>query len=110
MFAEEVRNPHIRSEHPSTIAWYSFSKPSLDDLMKITIPIYVANGTHDNSGELCDYLPLYFIRANKKNLTVKRYYNMEHNFFEVNEKEEVDYNKPHWEEVMNTFVEWSLMR
>lgn len=107
MLSEEVMNPQIRKNHPSTNAWYSFANPSLNDLMKLTIPIYVANGTHDNSGELSDYLPFYFIRANKKNLTLKRYFNMEHNFFEVNEKQDVDYNKPHWKEVMNEFVEWT---
>jgi len=107
MLSEEVMNPQIRKNHPSTNAWYSFANPSLNDLMKLTIPIYVANGTHDNSGELSDYLPFYFIRANKKNLTLKRYFDMEHNIFEVNEKQDVDYNKPHWKEVMNAFVEWT---
>jgi pimeloyl-ACP methyl ester carboxylesterase len=107
MFAEEVMNPQIRKDHPSTNAWYSFANPSLDVLMKLTIPIYVANGTHDNSGELSDYLPLYFIRARKHNLIVKRYFDMEHNFFEVNQNQQVDYTKPHWKEVMNAFVEWT---
>lgn len=110
MFAEEVMNPQIRKDHPSTNAWYSFANPSLDVLMKLTIPIYVANGTHDNSGELSDYLPLYFIRARKNNLTLKRYFDMEHNFFEVNEKQKVDYTKPHWKEVMNAFVEWTTLK
>lgn len=107
MLAEEVMNPQIRKDHPSTNAWYSFANPSLDVLMKLTIPIYIANGTHDNSGELSDYLPLYFIRARKNNLTIKRYFDMEHNFFEVDQNQQVDYKKPHWEEVMNAFVEWT---
>jgi pimeloyl-ACP methyl ester carboxylesterase len=107
MFAEEVMNPQIRKDHPSTNAWYSFANPSLDVLMKLTIPIYIANGTHDNSGELSDYLPLYFIRARKHNLIVKRYFDMEHNFFEVDQNQQVDYTKPHWKEVMNAFVEWT---
>jgi pimeloyl-ACP methyl ester carboxylesterase len=107
MLAEEVMNPQIRKDHPSTNAWYSFANPSLDVLMKLTIPIYIANGTHDNSGELSDYLPLYFIRARKHNLIVKRYFDMEHNFFEVDQNQQVDYTKPHWKEVMNAFVEWT---
>ncbi len=107
MLAEEVMNPQIRKDHPSTNAWYSFANPSLDILMKLTIPIYIANGTHDNSGELSDYLPLYFIRARKHNLIVKRYFDMEHNFFEVDQNQQVDYTKPHWKEVMNAFVEWT---
>ena len=108
MLAEEVMNPQIRKDHPSTNAWYSFANPSLDVLMKLTIPIYIANGTHDNSGELSDYLPLYFIRARKHNLIVKRYFDMEHNFFEVDQNQQVDYTKPHWKEVMNAFVEWTI--
>ena len=110
MFAEEVMNPQIRKDHPSTNAWYSFANPSLDVLMKLTIPIYIANGTHDNSGELSDYLPLYFIRARKNNLTLKRYFDMDHNFFEVDQNQQVDYKKSHWKEVMNAFVEWTTLK
>jgi hypothetical protein len=35
---------------------------------------------------------------------------MEHNFFEVNQNQQVDYTKPHWKEVMNAFVEWTTLK
>ena len=52
-------------------------------------------------------MPFYFIRENKDNLTIRRYINLEHNFFEVDENGLTDWNKPHWIEVMNEFVKWT---
>ena len=84
----------------------SFSKPSFDDLLKLNIPIYIAYGTEDRIADLCDLMPLFFIEKNKNNLTLKRYVGLEHNFFEVNKKGRVNYEKAHWEAVMQSFVDW----
>ncbi len=93
---------------PNLIAWKSFSEPLIDDWLKIPKPIYLAYGTNDITSDLCDLVPLYFIRKQNNYLTYKRYLNLEHNFFEVSENGKTNYDKPHWKEVMNSFVEWTL--
>jgi len=84
----------------------SFSKPYFDDLLKLKIPICVVYGTEDRVADLCDLLPLFFIEQGKSNLTLKRYINLEHNFFEVDKNGKVNYENAHWEDVMNQFVKW----
>jgi len=90
------------------LAWKSFSRPLLNDWLKIKIPTYLAYPTNDIASDLCDLVPLFYIQNSKSNLTYKRYLNMEHNFFEVNEEGNANYEKEHWKEVMNEFVNWSL--
>ncbi|MBL1408440.1 alpha/beta hydrolase family protein [Sphingobacterium faecale] len=106
-FYRDANEIQKRKENPDLIAWHSFSTPTIERLVKIDKPIYLAYGTADIVSDLCDLIPLYFIREQKDNLTYKRYSNLEHNFFEVNEGK-VDHEKPHWKKVMATFVEWSL--
>lgn len=93
---------------PYLLAWRSFSKPQINDLLKIKIPTYLAYATHDIASDLCDMVPLFYIQNQKTNLTYKRYLNLEHNFFEVKENGKADYEKPHWKEVMNAFVDWTV--
>lgn len=103
----DAHNPKKLAQKPEFLAWRSFSVPLLDDWLQFKKPIYLAYGTHDIASDLNDIIPLYFIRENNNNLTLKRYLNLEHNFFEV-ENGKPDHEKPHWEEVMNDFVEWTL--
>lgn len=65
-------------------AWQSFSIRSLDNLLRIDTPLYIAYGTADReiAPEL-DYLPLEFIANGKKNLTLKPYYDHDHQFFKM---------------------------
>lgn len=93
---------------PHLIAWNSFSEPLIGDWLNIDKPIYLAYGTNDIAAELCDLVPLFFIRENKNNLTYKRYLNAEHNFFEVNKDGKPNYENPKWIEVMNSFIKWTL--
>ncbi|MCC6412925.1 MAG: alpha/beta hydrolase, partial [Saprospiraceae bacterium] len=51
-----------------------------------------------------------FIQHGKSNLTHKRYLNMEHNFFEVGEDGRADHTKGHWKEVMQAFLDWTVMK
>jgi hypothetical protein len=104
---KSANNPQEIEKYPYLISWKSFSEPRIDELVKINIPIYLACGTADVSSDFCDLVPLYFIREDKDNLTLKRYFNLEHNFFEVDENGDPDWDKPHWVEVMNEFVEWT---
>jgi pimeloyl-ACP methyl ester carboxylesterase len=96
------------STNPELKAWKSFSKPILNNWLKIEIPTYLAYGTNDIASDLCDLVPLFYIQNSKTNLTYRRYLNLEHNFFEVDEKGVVDYEKDHWKEVMNGFILWTL--
>lgn len=103
----DAHNPKKIAEKPELLAWKSFSVPLLDDWLNFNKPIYLAYGTDDIASDLNDIVPLYFIREHKNNLTHKRYLNLEHNFFEV-ENGRPNHEKPHWHEVMNDFVTWTL--
>lgn len=94
-------------EQPDLIAWKSFSQPTYQNLLSIDIPIYIANGTEDKTADLCDLLPLIFISNRRDNLTLKRKYGLEHNFFELKEDGRTNHEKGHWKEVMNEFIEWT---
>lgn len=103
----DAHNPKKLAQKPELLAWKSFSVSLLNDWLQFKKPIYLAYGTHDIASDLNDLVPIYFIRENNNNLTFKRYLNLEHNFFEV-ENGKVNHQKLHWEEVMNDFVEWTL--
>lgn len=107
-FYQAVNDPEKVRKNTSLISWKSFSEPQLYDWLAFDKPIYLAYGTSDLTSDFSDLVPLYFIRENKHNLTYKRYLNLDHNFFEVKGNKEVDYNKPHWKEVMSSFVKWTL--
>ncbi|MFD1141622.1 hypothetical protein ACFQ4C_10905 [Larkinella insperata] len=65
-------------------AWHSFSIHNLDNLLKIRTPLYIAYGTADEEmAPSLDALPLEFIANGNKNLTLKAYYNHDHQFFEL---------------------------
>jgi hypothetical protein len=86
--------------------WTSFSKSILDDLLKLKQPLYVCYGTEDITASFCDLLPIYFIRENKRNLTFKPYLGLEHNFFELDKDGNANYQKNHWQDVMDDFINW----
>ena len=106
-FNKAIHDPEFLKEHPEYLNWNSFAQSTIEILLKLEIPIYVAYGTNDNSAALCDYLPVYFDRAKKGNLILKRYVNREHNFYGIDEKGRGNYKDKHWEEVVNSFVRWS---
>lgn len=106
-FFRQVNKTGNAETQPELKAWKTFSTPQIHDWLVTDKPIYLAYGTADIAAELCDIVPLYFIQEGKENLTLKRYLNLEHNFFEVKEDGRTDYEKAHWKEVMNTFVEWT---
>lgn len=105
-FYKEIQNKDSIKANPSLTSWASFSQNTIEDLLKIKIPIYISYGSDDDVAD-CDLIPLRFIDLGKDNLTIKRYPNVEHNYFPVNKKGEVDYNNGLWKEVMNTFLEWT---
>lgn len=65
-------------------AWHSFSTKGIDNLLKISTPLYIAYGTEDNDIAMgLDFLPLDFIANGKSNLTLKAHINHDHQFFEL---------------------------
>lgn len=90
------------------LSWKSFSIPIINDWLKIGKSIYLAYGSEDMASYLCDLVPVFFIQENRKKLTLKKYVNLEHNFFEVDENNNIDYKKSHWENVMRSFINWTL--
>lgn len=104
-----AHNPDSVKLHPEMKAWQTFSEPFIDDWLRIKAPIYLAYGTEDRTSDLCDLVPLFFIQENKSNLRYKRYLGLDHNFFEVNNGRP-DYEKGHWPEVMQAFIDWTLQR
>jgi hypothetical protein len=107
-FYSTIQNDDSLKTDPSLISWRSFSKSSIESLVDLDIPIYIAFGSKDPTSNYCDLLPLYFIEKQKNNLTMKRYSNLEHNFFPFKEDGSIDYQNGQWKSVMNVFLNWSL--
>ncbi len=109
-FWEQANTPQMLKDYPQLLPWKSFSKPSIYTLIKLKIPIYLTYGTADLASSLCDVVPLVFISNGKKNLTIKRRFGLDHNFFELDKNGNPDYSKCHWNDVMREFVEWTLTK
>ena len=103
---EKANNIDSVKVNPGLKAWKSFSETYYDDWLSLDIPIYLAYGTEDRVSDLCDLVPLFFIEKGKKNLELKRYLGLEHNFFELNKNGSTNYEKGHWKKVMNEFLDW----
>ena len=88
--------------------WNHFSEPSINNLLKINIPIFVAFGAKDVSVPLESALliPIEFIRHKKDNLTFKIYPDYDHSFNKVPTNENEDW-KSNWMDVFDEFIEWT---
>ena len=85
-WADIQKHPTALTNAPADTyrAWQSFSIPSLDNLIRIKTPLYIAYGTADKEiAPNLDYLPLDFIEKGKTNLTLKSYYDHDHQFFQM---------------------------
>lgn len=96
-----------KGEDIGLIPWKSFTGIGFERLSQIKTPLYIAYGTEDKCAFLNELIPLYFIQAGKTNYEIKRYPNLEHNYFPIVDGNP-DYQNGKWAEVMNAFVEWSL--
>ena len=96
------------SIHPnsSLVSWKSFSKPTVNELVTLKMPVYIAYGSEDIIADPCDLLPLLFIENSKENYLIKRYPNLNHNFFPVSENGRANHSEGKWELVFNEFVNW----
>ncbi len=96
------------SIHPfsSRVSWSSFSKPTVNELVELKIPVYIAYGSEDIIAVQCDLLPLLFIDNSKENYLIKRYPNLNHNFFPLSENHKPKYREGKWKVVFNEFIDW----
>lgn len=87
--------------------WAHFTEPSLDNLLKINQPIFVAVAGKDESVPIESSLliPIEFIRHKKENLTFKIYPDYNHSFAKPPKSENEDWS---WEfmNVFEDFMKW----
>lgn len=87
--------------------WTSFTKPVWDDLTGLKTPLFITYGTEDlESTEGCELLPVYFEKAGKSNYRMMPLVGCGHNFEEITADGTSNYDKMHWDDVMNSFIEW----
>ena len=88
-------------------SWKSFTYSAREELAKMKTPIYVAYGAEDlEHAESCDLLPIYFERAGKTNYKMMPLVGCGHNFEEISPEGMPNWDKMHWDDVMNGFIEW----
>lgn len=104
-----VSNPNsLEIEHgDANRTWLSFDEPLIPSFLKLEQPIYVCYGTVDPKSVMSDVLPIYFISAGKKNLTMKPYPGLDHNYYQVDEKLKPK-GESIWDEVIESFTEWDM--
>lgn len=87
--------------------WSQFTEPSIDNLLKINKPIFVAVAGKDESVPMESSLliPIEYIRKKKDNLTFKIYPDYNHSFAKPPQKENEDWS---WEfmNVFEDFMKW----
>jgi dienelactone hydrolase len=86
--------------------WSKFSEPSIDNLLKIKIPIFATACGKDESVPIeSSYLiPIEFIRHKKENLTFKVYPEYDHSFMIRYENKKTEY---HWMDIFEEFMNWA---
>ncbi len=86
----------------------SWIPPAKDDLLKLSIPIFVAYGTNDYGRISNDILPIEFYLRKKFNLTLKAYKNCDHFFTEqvYDDKGKVVKTIEHFDAVARDFFDW----
>ena len=88
--------------------WSHFSEPSVENLLKINIPVFVAFGAKDLSVpvESALIIPIEFIRHKKNNLTFRLYPDYDHSFNRIPTNENEN-GESHWMNVFDEFMEWT---
>lgn len=86
--------------------WRSFSRPFVDDIVNLKMPVYVAFGTEDDGASMCDLLPLFFELKGKHNYKIHAFIGCGHNFEQILPDGKSDYENMHWQDVMDEFIDW----
>jgi len=92
----------------SNYTWTSFSENTVDDLLKIEVPLFVGYGTRDLTSRYCDLLPLDFTTKGKDNLYHKPYLGYDHSFFKIGLDGRVDYDSGIFDKVIDDALSWVI--
>lgn len=84
----------------------SFTASSIDKLSKLKMPVFIAYGTEDDGAQFCDFLPVYFELAGKKDYKCRAFVGYGHNFEEKFPDGRSNFEKMHWQDVMDEFILW----
>ncbi len=84
----------------------SFTTFDIDKLSNLKIPVFIAYGTEDDGAQFCDFLPVYFELAGKKNYICRAFVGYGHNFEEKFPDGKSNFEKIHWQDVINEFIAW----
>jgi dienelactone hydrolase len=87
-------------------ATFEFSKPPIEYLGKLKIPVLVSYGTKDWCAPFNDYMRVNFIREGKINFTFQPYIGTEHNFFPLTADNKPNYDIFNWDKVANDWLKW----
>ncbi|WP_281616254.1 hypothetical protein [Flammeovirga sp. SubArs3] len=104
-YYEDSFQPDSVAKHSYLKGINTFSEPLFDDWLQLDVPIFLTYGTEDHAAALCDLIPLFFIEKGKKNLTIKRWYNCDHNYFPLDENGRPKHKEGHWNDVIKRFLE-----
>lgn len=107
-FAEIKDDIEVYKNEYSTYNWLSYEKNMpFESLKKYTKPILIVYGTKDFGSLQNDLLPFLL---SKKDLTLKAYPNLDHNYFkkEYDKEGKKLEDSFHWNEVFEDVVQWLL--
>lgn len=97
----------ILSGEETDISTFSYSdKNFFETILSLKIPVLVTYGGKDWNAIFNDYLRIETLRLGKSNFTFKVYYDTDHNFFKLNNCNEVESNEPLWQNVGNDWLDW----
>jgi dienelactone hydrolase len=102
----ENKNNVGGSEGDTYKATYEFSKPTLESLENLRIPVLVCYGTKDWSAPFNDYLRVEMIRKGKKNFTFLAYIGTEHNYFPLTTGYKPNFDIFNWDNVAKDWWNW----
>ena len=87
--------------------WRSFSRPFIEDIVNLKMPVYVAYGTEDLGPCMCDLLPLFFELKGKHDYKMHAFVGCGHNFEPILSDGKHDFDNMHWQDVIDEFITWS---
>ena len=85
---------------------YDFSESLEAEILQLQIPTLISYGTKDWNVHYVDLFYVETIRKKLNNFTFNPYVGLEHNYFQVNEKLEPNYEIYNWENVGKDWLKW----
>lgn len=86
--------------------WMGFSRPYVQRLAALSMPLYIAYGTEDPGGQHSVLLPIYFELAGKHNYHIRAFEGRGHNFETVGKDGKSNYDDIQWKQAIGEFLAW----